>query len=431
MGSFSIQLSLQGLSHIPDSQFRDTFEFVVGKRRFRCDPLMADFLSPKLSRLHEVDSALNEYVVQTADHRHHFSKFLSVARGESLSVDPSNAEFLSSLCRELENDELCQLLSDDDSKSLTIDNIVARLYSRRAFSGSANREMEFLARHFYKVPHQILATLPYEIFAEVLGHSRLRLRSEDWLYRLISSHFDTEPHYIDLLEFVSFEFLSRETMMQFANESRNFFSAINSSVWARVCERLLFEGSSADNPRVRIPGTRCEFRDGGALNGVIHFLTRKHGGDVIERQVVKVIASSERRFGAPARSIVDFASLASRYLSDHTTAGWIGYDFLQSVILVTHYTLKSHLVPCLRTWVFEGSLDEGQWFELDKRVDVGDIDGMYKAATFEIAHPQKCRAVRVRQTGPAHNDATYPGDFFALCAMEVFGTLYPKKRHRH
>jgi hypothetical protein len=99
--------------------------------------------------------------------------------------------------------------------------------------------------------------------------------------------------------------------------------------------------------------------------------------------------------------------------------------------LVTHYALQSHLAPCLGNWVFEGSLDEKQWFELDKRSRVGSIDKNYMIATFVVEKPQKCRCVRIRQTGPSHNEAGYPEYFFALSAMEVFGTLYPKKkRHR-
>jgi hypothetical protein len=35
-------------------------------------------------------------------------------------------------------------------------------------------------------------------------------------------------------------------MVQFAASSRNFFSAINFSVWARICERLLCDRSGKD-----------------------------------------------------------------------------------------------------------------------------------------------------------------------------------------
>jgi hypothetical protein len=86
----------------------------------------------------------------------------------------------------LENDDLCRLLFDVDATSLTVDIVVGRLHAGRAFSRSTDPEMKFLARHFSKVSDDVLATLLYAIFAEVLEQSRLRLRSEDWLYGLVS-----------------------------------------------------------------------------------------------------------------------------------------------------------------------------------------------------------------------------------------------------
>jgi hypothetical protein len=49
--------TLSCLGHLPRTQWRDTFEFIVGDNRFVCDSLIADFVSRRVARLHEADGA--------------------------------------------------------------------------------------------------------------------------------------------------------------------------------------------------------------------------------------------------------------------------------------------------------------------------------------------------------------------------------------
>jgi hypothetical protein len=86
------------------------------------------------------------------------------------------------------------------------------------------------------------------------------------------------------------------------------------------------------------------------------------------------------------------------------------------------------MAPFLRSWALEGSDDGVNWFELDKRSDVDAIDGNFKAATVIVTKPRHCRRIRVRQTGPSHNDPKYPPDFFALSALELFGEFIAGER---
>jgi hypothetical protein len=163
----------------------------------------------------------------------------------------------------------------------------------------------------------------------------------------------------------------------------------------------------------------------GPLAGIIAFLTRECGGNVHDKGMVLAIADCQPRPQAPAKCIADFDHRETRFVSEHSWEGWVGYDFITSSVLPTHYSLQSQLVPHLRAWVLEGTIDGINWFLLDSKQDSAVIDGEYKADTFEVAYPRVCWKVRVKQAGPTKNEGTYPRDFFALSAFELFGTFYP------
>jgi hypothetical protein len=128
---------------------------------------------------------------------------------------------------------------------------------------------------------------------------------------------------------------------------------------------------------------------------------------------------------APAKRIADFSRPKEGFVSTHNWEGWVGYDFLSSSVLPTHYSLQSHRTPFLRAWVLEGTMDGIDWFVLDSRPDNAAIDGDFKMATFSVARPSPCWKIRVKQAGPSGVEEQDPQDFFALSAFELFGTFYP------
>jgi hypothetical protein len=161
------------------------------------------------------------------------------------------------------------------------------------------------------------------------------------------------------------------------------------------------------------------------FNGIIAFLTELCNGNVDTEGMAFAITDCELDPDLPAKYIANFHNPDKRFLSGHTGKGWVGYNFVTSSILPTHYSLQSHLIPFLRAWVLEGTLDEVKWFVLDSRPDNGAISVDYKVATFAVAEPRACRRIRVKQTGPSMSEEGYAQDFFALSAFELFGTFYP------
>jgi hypothetical protein len=95
---------------------------------------------------------------------------------------------------------------------------------------------------------------------------------------------------------------------------------------------------------------------------------------------------------------------------------WIQHDF-------KGYSLRSHKSgpggSHPRNWVIEGSHEGNRWTLFDRQENNSDLNGGLKTATFTLSQSEEVRFLRVRQTGPNHNNRHY----LQMSALEFFGLL--------
>ena len=176
-------------------------------------------------------------------------------------------------------------------------------------------------------------------------------------------------------------------------------------------------------------GTEIAYDAGKPLDGIIAHLTRLCGGNVHEKGVVEVTASSvwAHRSGFVAQNAVDFESL-SEFRSNDEANSWICYEFKERRVVPTSYSIRSFsAIPGSahpKSWVFEVSNDgsEGSWEIIDTRENNSHLDDEFVVHNFQIqARPRESfRFIRLRQTGENH----FGNHFLFISALEVFGTLY-------
>jgi hypothetical protein len=113
------------------------------------------------------------------------------------------------------------------------------------------------------------------------------------------------------------------------------------------------------------------------------------------------------------------------YHSDDGNNQWVGIDFKNMRVQVTHYTLlarrnKGPDDRNPRSWTLEGSTAGfgGPWTELDARKDQRELNGRGNRATFPVTSALPWRVIRVRATG-----APYGHSGLVLAGLELFGTL--------
>jgi hypothetical protein len=188
------------------------------------------------------------------------------------------------------------------------------------------------------------------------------------------------------------------------------------------------------------------FREDKSLDGIIAYLTRRHGGNVHDKGIVTITSKSVNGntlmgFSFDDAVISDTASGLqqvtvrpilvpsdgpadcgvqnvadlnpdSYFCSASGPNQWISWDFHELRIRPTHYTLSGGF---LQSWVVESSLDGVNWTEIDRKTNYDDFDAWPWTASFAVLNSAESRFIRLTQTNRP--------ECLNIEAVEFFGTL--------
>jgi hypothetical protein len=243
-----LSLGLNRLTKLPDALYPKSFEFAVGSSSFKCSTLVADFLSPRIARLREIDPSVDFIELETKCDPKQFEEFLSLASGVHIKVTDVNRKCLVSIARELGNlDILSSLLQSDESyKSLMdIDTVLSQVHLKEELNLNCDREISFLASRFEEFCDSDLSDWNLERLYELFSHRHFQISNEDFLYSFVLRRAKVDLSFVSLLEFVHFELLSESSISQFIEDSSGFWSSLNTAAWMRICTRLLSQRPEA------------------------------------------------------------------------------------------------------------------------------------------------------------------------------------------
>jgi hypothetical protein len=159
-------------------------------------------------------------------------------------------------------------------------------------------------------------------------------------------------------------------------------------------------------------------------DGIVAHLARKCGANPARSGIVDVDLSGVYDLSRSGPNAFDFMTATDACAGTICTeAQWISFDFKTLSLIPTAYWIRSYSGRVnsahLRSWVLEGCQDpaESNWVELDKRTDTTVLNN---------AQPRKCRALRLRSTGPTH----WAGNWGVIISgFEVFGYLLENEGH--
>jgi hypothetical protein len=157
-----------------------------------------------------------------------------------------------------------------------------------------------------------------------------------------------------------------------------------------------------------------------SVDGIISYLTKKHGGNVHEKGIVTITSKSVLNDAAQyaLKNVADLAS-GSWFQSRDEPGQWVCWDFGGMRVLPTHYTINSFAYG-LASWVIEGSVDGRSWTEIDRRQHNRDFTNG-GTASFATSRAAEFRFIRLTQTDQRYG---YGDQILGLRAAEFFGTLY-------
>ena len=204
-------------------------------------------------------------------------------------------------------------------------------------------------------------------------------------------------------------------------------SQINSRATAEAVEALSDEVTRLKQEEQRLLKEMSpkEFRYDKAapLRGIIAHLTQKFGGNVHEKGIVEVTASSVTCSLEPKHA-VELGS-DSEFCSRGTEDSWLCYDFKGGRrVTPTSYSIRSYQDDYRpKPWVLEVSNDGCSWQPVDRRRNNSDLKGRgFVTHNFSInpVPGEGFRFVRLHITGKNHGGS----DCLDLTSFEVFGTLF-------
>jgi hypothetical protein len=349
-----------------------------------------------------------------------------------LPVTPTDSEIagLVEMATLLGNTELLDEFIKDEG-SINQSTVCVRLKMKSALGRSVDQEVQFAASHFYELDSDDLKAIDISVLERILTSKWLRLQDEDSLLTFLCS-LDSE-NIPALLRYLRAECLSADGMALLLD--RLSLPIYDRFIWDSLCRRLRLrrrpgdcstaaariagQSTSKQAKSVTSPTGDLEFPFSGdkSLDGIISYLTKKHGGNVHEKGIVTITSKSQDYgYNFPLKTIADLGS-RFYFCSGFGAHPWVCWDFREVRVRLSQYTV----VCCtLKSWVVEGSLDGESWTEIDRRTDTKVFQRKpFKPDTgsFAVANIMQCRLIRLTST------VQDPFDFMSLHAVEFFGTL--------
>jgi hypothetical protein len=419
-----IGLSAKGLGNIARNVYENDFSFVLGDTEYRCPSFIASFLSPRICCLQRNDPTIREFHLNTPDPNHSFEKILNLCSGEHFAFS-RNEQFVKQISRELWNAEVYERMSGISGEEMSIENVIDRLLFQNEVGGDWESEVHFCASHFYEIEPKDLCSVPIEVFSRIISDESIQLKDEDSFYSIIQSRICEDRTNVFLFEFVRLEYLTSGSIRSFIEMMTESFEGMTLGIWESVCRRLSFPISAQspnDGSMERFNSISCPFASSSPMDGIISYLTRKHGCHVLDGNIISITASgiaSPQLY--PLRNVATVGN-QTRFLTTNTANSWICYDFNDMRVNLTHYSIRTRCDTNgthLRCWRLEGSNDGLSWIELDRHENDTRLNSQGAIATLSIPEGNRgqYRMIRIQQTGQNSSG----NDYLMLTAIEFFG----------
>jgi hypothetical protein len=153
-----------------------------------------------------------------------------------------------------------------------------------------------------------------------------------------------------------------------------------------------------------------------SVDGILAYLTKKHGGNLHEKGIVTVTGNSIKTI----QHLTDPLN-PSGYVSWTVADGWFCYDFGDLRIDATRYAVQSCCNSMVaQSWTVEVSENGQKWVAVHAVSDTTPLKPSKAIVSYAMARAPRFRFLRVCHQGPNHSGAFN----YHLFAFEVFGKLY-------
>ena len=446
MSSKTLVLTSNGLKNVIVSPSNnEEFSFIFSKESITIPKIFAQFISPKICKLHKTDQTIQsisftDELKDTSLSKNALSIIKSLSMGETVEIKEEEVFELQIISILLENEELFIKINESFHKDLGENNIDQYLNNLQILDKITTNSnlfnysdiVKFISKHFYLIDKEKLFQLPKRVLYSIISNESLTIESEDSLFDFINQLFNNqekeenpEIDFITFLEQIYFENLSEEKLSSFLDNFNP--NDMTVALWSKLrscihCNKTHSFNNSRYKSKIKV--IKYDGNITHSLNGIIDHLTKESGGNVSDNGTMKVTTISERS-GLESKNAVDLHNDRNSFISYDVSNVWLKYDFIGRQICPTCYTIKSRHDSDSshpRSWVIEGSNtdEESDWKILDKKDNNETVHGTNTCYTFNINDQDEYyRYLRIRQTGKNSSGC----DYFCFSGLEYFGKI--------
>jgi hypothetical protein len=390
------------------------FVFVVGNMEYPCSRFQAAFLSKTVSNLFFTDPTAAEFVIdEIPDPNHYFRSIWNVLQHGTLEVTQTNVSTLQAFAERLNCEELDRRLCDFQlgGDDLNCQNAVSRLLLKSKRLLPIDNEVEFMASRFDEI--ESLDRLSPPLLEIVLQSALLRIEREDWLLDLICR---LGSEYSFLIRYVRWDSLSSTGNSKLLEMVR--VERIDPVLWNSIRSRL--QKTSPSSPDSQRSKDRLFRHWSSDFAGLLHYLSEKCRGNVHRNGLVAITASGTGTGHQAVETIANFGQ-PSNWASNDAVNSWLMFDFKALRVSIEGYSVNSGpTTSWLQRWAMEVWDRKRSWVRIDER-STTELRAPCVTRHFACrsASDEFYRYVRIRQTGPNHNN----NHFLAVGNLEFFGRL--------
>lgn len=466
MSKKSFILSSSGLKNIvfTSKTKEDDFYFVFGEKEICMNRILAEFISPRVSHIHQTDPTIDKIQLISSEQLLALSLdtffttellevFSKLVQGNKLEIDESMSHQLLLLSIILDNSDLYKEISviypiDESSENLEqylkiIEFIEDDKQSTHLSLPFCKESLiEYISSHFYLIDKKQLLQMSKKNLYLIISNPQLRIKDESALFEFINelylnSDLENEnemPTKSDFYEEVVISELKSDEQKTFIKNIES--DEMTSQLWSNIRSFILEENNKPEARNKRYIEAKSRKNDNcieveytnERFKGIITKLGNGDSKKALTEGAISIASSSVRSGdNVQAKNVVDYEDDKQVFESLNNEKSWLSFDFIKNKVRPSHYSIRSTNYgaknECLQHWCIEGSNDNENWKILDTRSDEKSLLENRAENTFSIKNnlekDEYYRYLRIRQTGL--NSSGNNELFFS--SIEFFGNI--------
>lgn len=205
-----IYLKTTNILNVPIHTYMDEFTFIVNNKKFKTTRLIADLISPTISKLHLIDPTINEFTIRTIE-QGDFSNILDLADFQKKQILEKEFQFYFEVSEILGNESF-EFQKEQENIEITSNNVFTLIKKhekyQKTYSELYSKEIDFISSHFYELcenKEEEFIEISLNTLLEILNNDNFLIKSEDQLINFSFKLLNRDSKYLILFENILFE----------------------------------------------------------------------------------------------------------------------------------------------------------------------------------------------------------------------------------